>query len=210
MPAATGMSLLGFVRMLDAAADARGLRELISHHRAVGDVFEDLRHVAVDVAHTEGSVAHDLSIKTEDVLIGVGELRFWVDNVSANASQNEVTCDASRQHTFRYDSGQTGIEVVTTREAVVGRERARREIVRDTRVVAAVVAVDLGATVASHVKRRTDARCPVVLQRPVFNDRPAHRLLLVAKAWVDRETTSLPLVLDEEDEVGLEVSLVRY
>ena len=58
---------------------------------------------------------------------GVGELRFWVDNVSANASQNEVTCDASRQHTFRYDSGQTGIEVVTTREAVVGREaRAAR------------------------------------------------------------------------------------
>ena len=99
---------------------------------------------------------------------------------------------------------QLGIEVVDALGAIVRRERARGEVVRDARVVAAEVAVDLRSAVTPDVVGGPDARRPVVLQLEVVDDRAGQLLLLVAEAGVNRQVVAgLPRILDEEGLITL-------
>src|SRR5262249_8564899 len=86
----------------------------------------------------------------------------------------------------------------------VGRERAGREIVGNTGVVAAVVCEHLAAAGARRIPDNPDSRRPVVLELKPLHQRAGQALLLVPHTPPDRQRTpNLPLVLDEHGTVPL-------
>ena len=121
---------------------------------------------------------------------------------------NEAGRHTRRSGNLRHDAvlnrpGEIGVVVIGEADEIVDRERTSRQIVRHSRIEAAVASVELRLAVAHGVEGRSDPGGPVVVQRQLLL-KAGLLLLLVPQTGIDRQPVAdLPRVLDEEIDVVL-------
>ena len=129
-----------------AACRRRQSRLLVSGDRTVGDVFEHPADIAVNVANAERRERDELALESDHKLVEIRELRARIDGVGELTGSNivvrhRVAGRRSGHHAVGNRLRQVGVEVVAAADAVVGRQRAGSEVVRDPRVESAEISV---------------------------------------------------------------------